>query len=356
MNDPIDRIRSRTNDLLAVLSIAACVSPAVAGPPQYRIHIFPPVAESDSVFATAMADRGPIVGLGGSDPFDPLAVPVAIGRGTIVELPQPTDSLNFPLGVARGGLVAGTASNLPYLWIRDEAVLLRPAGGLPSGAAWDVNAAQQICGYVINDFIGAQFPAYWPDSASEGMQLPGLGGSAEGAAFAINEKGQIAGATGGVAVVFYGARWDDPTQAPVQIGPLPGAINSELLDVNEQGDTVGRSSFEDGTVEAMLHVAATDELIGLGQLDGNYSFAHALNEQRLVVGTATAGSEAHAFLWQDGVMYDLNDLLISAPPAMQYISNAVGIDELGNVAAEVVVSTDTGTATRVALLMPQPTP
>jgi hypothetical protein len=60
----------------------------------------------------------------------------------------------------------------------------------------------------------------------------------------------------------------------------------------------------------------------------------------------------HAFLWQAGVLHDLNDLVASSTGAFDYLSTAVAIDDEGNIAAEAVVSTPEGPVTRLALLTP----
>src|SRR6185436_3096974 len=108
--------------------------------------------------------------------------------------------------------------------------------GLQSGFGQDAAASGAICGAVFNDLTGSQFPAWWPEAAAPGMLLPGAPGlSPEGSAFAMNSRGQIAGVTGGTSGTFLGARWDAPDAIPILIGPLPGAVSSEALDLNERG-------------------------------------------------------------------------------------------------------------------------
>ena len=59
-----------------------------------------------------------------------------------------------------------------------------------------------------------------------------------------------------------------------------------------------------------------------------YSDAYAINDNDQIVGE----SSSHAFLWQDGVLHDLNDLLADGY-AHWMIVRATGIDDAGQIAA-----------------------
>ena len=321
-----------------------------AGAPSYDVEIIPPLAGQDSMYPRALA-QGHLIGLAASDPFDPVGVPVIFRFGTLIPLKTPTDSLNFVVGASKPALIAGSSSGFPVVWRRTAPHDLLPAGGLSQGEARDANGTDAICGAVVNDLTGAQFPAFWATPIAAGRLLPGRLGSAQGVAHAINEGGQIAGAVGPQGS-FVAARWDDPREAPLELGMLEGGINSEALDLNEAGDCVGRTSFADGSIEAMLYVDATGERIGLGFLDGTFSFARAINDAGQIVGTASASGETHAFLWQEGVLMDLNDLVASSTEPFLYLADAVAIDAAGTLLAEAVVGTPGGVVSRMALLRP----
>jgi probable HAF family extracellular repeat protein len=192
----------------------------------------------------------------------------------------------------------------------------------------------------------------WTDAAaSSGLVLSVLPGDG-GAAFAINRHRQVAGLQtfGGA---FFAVRWDGPGQNAAWIGALPSGISSEVVAINRHGDTAGRTTFPDGSVHAMLHVRRTNALLDLGALAGNYSEARAVNADRVVVGSSNAGpGVAHAFLWQEGTLHDLNSLVVWTSEPIAYLSNAVAIDDEGRIAAEAVVLTASGLASRMALLTP----
>jgi probable HAF family extracellular repeat protein len=218
---------------------------------------------------------------------------------------------------------------------------------MPGGVAFDASRSGVVVGAVVNDLLGRQFPAVWTSPGGPGRLLRGLRGISDGTAFAINERGRVAGIAGGAAVI-----WDGIRRAPRRIGTLPGGILGELVALNDLGDAAGRTSFPDGTTEAMLWLSPERRLAGLGFLDGAYSFAYGVNGARQVVGTASAGEAVHAFLWEAGVMRDLNDLVASSSGPFLHLSSAVAIDEAGRIAAEAVVPTPSGSATRAAILVP----
>ncbi len=342
--------------IVSLLGAAGLLSPQPTGAAIYHVELIgPPAGAPASSFATDLLSGGGVLGYAADGAFDPLAVPFAARGGSYLPLSMPTGSLNFPMGGPKPNLIVGSSSNRPVAWRKGKSKFLRPAGGLGSGFAFDASASGAICGAVYNDLTGAQFPAFWSEGSALGVQLPGAPGlSPEGSAFAINTSGRIAGATGGVFGGFQGARWDQPDREPVLMGSLPGAMNSEALDLNDAGDLVGRSSFPNGDTEAVRFVAATGMLEGLGFLNGNYGVAQGINNLGDIVGTATAGTVNHAFLWQGGVMQDLNDLVGSSTEPFDYLSNAVAIDDAGRIAAEAMVTTATGPVTRIAVLVPAP--
>ncbi len=339
----------------AVAILASLFStPAPAQQVMYDVQVFEPVGGQPSVFATAMNEQGVIVGYSGEVQFDSLATPLAILQGRVVEGPKPNESLNFPLGVGRVDLIVGTSSTFPYAWVRGVPRMLQPAGGLPQGSAIDANSQGIICGEVVRDFTGGQFPVVWPNSSAAGIKLKGIGSNQRGSAFAINENNQVAGSIQGLGGYgFVAVRWDCIDAPPRPLGLLPGAMNSESLCINNLGDVAGRSSFPDNSIEAIVYIDESRSLIGLGNLGSPYSYARGINDARQVVGeSATPSREIHGFIWHEGVLRDLNDLIRHTSDPILYISNAVAIDSTGRIAAEVRIDTPAGPATRIALLTP----
>ncbi len=90
------------------------------------------------------------------------------------------------------------------------------------------------------------------------------------------------------------------------LGTLGGG-GSWAYAINDRGQVAGHSRTPSGALHAVLWQdgAITD----LGTLGGANSNALDLNERGQVVGVSeTASGERHAFFWQDGVMTDLGTL------------------------------------------------
>jgi len=70
----------------------------------------------------------------------------------------------------------------------------------------------------------------------------------------------------------------------------------------------------------------------------SYSTASAINNWGQIVGTSTTTNGEHAFLYQDGTMTDLNDLVrlthISGPPGFLTLTSADGINDRGQIVGE----------------------
>ena len=89
--------------------------------------------------------------------------------------------------------------------------------------------------------------------------------------------------------------------------------------------------------------AAYWQIIGLtdlGTLGGTNSRAEGVNDAGQVVGSADTSAELqHAFVWEDGVMTDLNDLL--PPDSGWVLTRAVNINEAGQIVGRGTINGET---------------
>lgn len=170
------------------------------------------------------------------------------------------------------------------------------------GMAYGINDSGQVVGAtglcgntVLPGFAAAPHAVMW-DADGTVHTLPNLGGSAPDTtvlgpgnlAFAINNHGIIAGQSAlSNNTTFHPVLWQDEIIA--DLGVLPGDLVGASLDLNNRGDVVGAS------------VSAP------GPATGN----------------------PRAFLWQNGVMTDLNTLVPADSPL--YLLTAFAINDSGDI-------------------------
>jgi probable HAF family extracellular repeat protein len=180
---------------------------------------------------------------------------------------------------------------LPALWERGKAEALPLVGNDLGGFPQGINDEGQAVGYTGN--CGAATHAVmWKDKTA--FQLKDLGGAGSNAAYAINNRGQIAGQVGtGDGAIFYGAVWQHGADGPVtKIDLVPGDFAAFATGINNRGQVVGND------------------------FDSTYSWAH-------------------GFIWQDGVATDLNTLISEG--SNLYIIAASNINERGQISGMATV-------------------
>jgi probable HAF family extracellular repeat protein len=208
---------------------------------------------------------------------------------------------SYAAGANNRGLVVGWAENgthdatcTPPQQLQYEAVLWSPsfnATMLPplpedsDGAAVAVNNLEQVVGIsgtcADADGEGAAHAVLWQNGVA--MDLGNFGGTILNTADAINDNGQVVGfSTLPGNASFHAFLWT-ATSGIEDLGTLPGDVFSEALDINSAGQIVG--------------------------------------------GSCDASFNCRAFIWQNGVMTDLNTLTPRLSPL--YLNWAGSIDEQG---------------------------
>jgi probable HAF family extracellular repeat protein len=189
---------------------------------------------------------------------------------------------------------AGTTNNrisIPALWARGIADALPLVGNDPDGFAFGVNDRGQAVGYSGN-CTTATHAVMWKDNTA--YVLRDLGGSGSNFGFVINNRGQIAGEIGSAdGTTFYAGVWLGGADGPVtNIGTLPEDFGAFATGLNERGQVVGNS------------------------IDSNFNWAH-------------------GFIWQDGVMTDLNTLIPA--DSNLFIISASNINDHGQISGMATV-------------------
>ncbi len=113
----------------------------------------------------------------------------------------------------------------------------------------------------------------------------------------------------------------------IDLGVVEGNDNM-VHAINNAGSVVGAAANQQQGVQAYV---SNGRRCSLGTLGGAFSVAHGINNAgQIVGGSLTDRNDAfHAFLFTEGRMYDLNQLLLDAP--RWELLQAVGINDQGQI-------------------------
>lgn len=202
---------------------------------------------------------------------------------------------------------------------------LPPLPGDTASMAFAVNNPGHAVGFSSGP--GGQRAVVWSASGTP-TALPGS--SLPSKATGINERGDIAGVTG-TAANARATLWPG-AQAPIELAPLAGYSTSEAYAINPGGDVVGYSANTTTAKRRATLWPWSGGLIDLGVLPGgDFSQALGSNAAGDIVGGSNSPAGARAVLWpRNGGIQDLNSLV---PPSRFVLSNAVGINNAGNIIA-----------------------
>jgi probable HAF family extracellular repeat protein len=272
-----------------------------------------------------------------------VAWPVKNTRGLIVGISH-TDSPdpwgeNWSCSAFFNGAVGYRC--LGFAW-EDGKMRALPTLGGTHGFAAAANDLGQIVGWAENTVRDPEsctapqvflFRAVvWGPNGNQIHELPILPGDKASAATAISNQGQIVGISGecddavGSATAKHAVLWDGGTVT--ELPNLGGEEWNTPTAINERGDVAGFSDHPGDVITEAFFWTPDGGLQALGFLyaDHGLSEAFGMNERRQVVGLS-CGAECRAFLWQDGVMLDLNELI--APDDGVLLTHAMDINDDG---------------------------
>jgi probable HAF family extracellular repeat protein len=244
--------------------------------------------------------------------------------------------------------------NLGFVWENGVMRALPTLGG-NNGFATGANSRGQVVGWAENTVHDPtcvppqqlQFrPVVYGPKGNQISELPLLAGDTSGAATGINEEGQAVGISGicdqavGRFTAKHALLWDNGKI--VDLGNLGAPWWNTPTNINQRGDVVGFAGAPndpDGNfLQAFIWTAAAG-MQGLGFLPGDvHSEAYGINERRQVVGlSCDADGNCRAFIWENGVMTDLNALKPASYTAR--LEQARDINEASEIAGRSIDST-----------------
>jgi len=202
---------------------------------------------------------------------------------------------------------------LPVTWQDGVITNILPTLGGANGFAREINNRGEVAGFAENTTHDptctppsvVQFkPVLW-DNGGQIHELPTVGGDPDGIVFAVNDKGQAVGQTGNCFTSLHGVFWQQGT--PTDLGSVEG-LQLFPVYINNQAQVVG-TAFSPATFIAFLWQRGVATI--LGTLPGDVaSTADGINNKGQVVGGSfDRNGNERAFIWQNGVMTDLNSLV-----------------------------------------------
>jgi probable HAF family extracellular repeat protein len=284
--------------------------------------------------------------------------------GTLVSTSTATSAANAinPTGEVVGASTATAAGDSHgFVWTSTGG--MQDLGTLPGGnssAAMGVNWAGQVVGYGAAGGATTAHAVLWQQNCGTGPFIATDLGTLAGATGALSQANAINNAWSPQVVGFsilsdnasyHAFLWQSGTMT--DLGSLGGAI-SVAHAINDAGLIVGGSLNGSGKRHAFsIQAGGGNPMQDIGTLvgaKGLFSEAYAVNSSGTIVGASvhnTTTTDTHAFVYENGVMKDLNTML---PGNSGWIlTNATGINDAGEI-------TGTGVykgATMAFLLMPK---
>ena len=214
LGETVGWAENTVRDSTCVLPQVLQFKPVVWGPGRDDIHPLPLIAGDGSGAATALNDRGQIVGISGDCGFavgGPTAKHAVLWEnGVAREIANPNGAVywNTPMMINEHGDVVGFAGvpgdpdgNLtpPFLWTKKGGWVFLPLlQGEIAGVATSINRHRRVVGY-SNDTNGTFHPWIWVNGVITNLNdLIEPGSGLTGAiklAFDINDQGEITGTT-----------------------------------------------------------------------------------------------------------------------------------------------------------------
>ncbi len=221
-----------------------------------------------------------------------------------------------------------SGSCLPFLWQFPSMTALPTLGG-NNGEVNQINSRGQVAGYAENSQPDPNCPApqvlqfkpvVWKNGKAR--ELRTFHGDTDGVALAINDNGQIAGASGDCAAFnpqlliplqpLHALLWEKGKMTDLgSLGGTGHGFGTIALNMNSKGQIVGNSDLPgDTTNHAFLWTQETG-MQDLGTLPGDFiSAGLAVNDSTQVVGVSLDPNfNLRAYLWENGQITALNDLI-----------------------------------------------
>jgi len=219
-----------------------------------------------------------------------------------------------------------------------------------------LNDSDVVCGYSYSSVTGVPYQAYiWQDGKTTGLTLPF---GADSVANDISDTSAVCGWMGDSPQFSHAFRWS--ANGVTDLGVIPTGQSANAYSISPNGQKIcGAGALPDPVTQNLtLHAFywSAGVMVDIGTLPGEpRSLARALNDSGIVVGESyNEVLVGHAFVWQNGVMQKLNDLIL--PGLNLDIQQAWAINNAGQIAAQAEVLDNSGDIVAVRLTPIPPAP
>lgn len=245
---------------------------------------------------------------------------------------------------------------VPFVWQNGVMTKLPTLGG-DNGFANEINNRSLTVGVAETTTLDPtcstptleQKPVIW-EKDKQGKykihELPIPRGDLVGSATAINDRDQVIGfsGTGNCTNPFAdNALWEHGMRTKIDLSKLPNGTSGLPVDINSRAQVVGFSGTPPG-LGGHAYLWQNGRIRDLGTLNEDaYSAAMGVNDSGQIVGQSCPANATpadltpcRAFIWQNGLMADLNSLVPAGSP---YLFQAVEINDRGQITGSLMTST-----------------
>ena len=319
----------------------------------YDIEVLPVwdcgVLGEENLFGEGMNDSGQVAGWRFDCFVGPDVAAAWFGGPELTTLPLPksiawharANAINGSGAVVGGGMLSDSAGyGHAFLVLDGKAIDLGTLPGDNDSSASDLNDSLQVVGRSQTSAV------LWENENIIELDLPF--GTSSGAR-AINQSGEIVGWMGTSPVIdAHAFLWSK--SGAIDLGVIPGGVTSVATAVNALACVVGYGIIPDPKMLIVHPFRWHDGVMNdLGTLpDFDACGATDVNDDNAIVGVCEKPGElSRGWIWRNGVMTDLNDLI---DPALDiHIASADAINNKG----QILVRGLTPDGTRSIILTPK---
>ena len=242
---------------------------------------------------------------------------------------------------------------LAAIWKKGAMTALKSLPGGHNSQAYGINNQGQVIGLAENGIFDStcivpsqviRYEAALWESDGYVKELSPLPGDTVSFAFGVNDNGEVVGVSGLCSNVSlppnatpggpHAVLWEKDGTV-TDLGSLPGGVmNNVAGSINNRGQVVGTSVLSDGTVHSYLWTRESG-MKDIGSFPGAVvtvtPCCGSINDSGQAVGFSVDGATGNptAFVWQKGVMTDLNALIPANSPL--YLLMAQVINSRGEI-------------------------